>query len=166
VLLQLGEAGLRVCTSTSLRQFQVCSKHSHRCMHIRDRKCYSVRERSSKPPQQLQINKVQIRKWGQPKKGQTLQGQKTGPGHLMCCSSCSICNLTICYLLWSFRGSGNLQGFSKEATADSLLAQPSNIYEAVNPGVRATGAVDPPASATKACWGRHLGQGQRHHGQP
>ncbi len=44
--------------------------------------------------------------------------------------------------------SGNKQGTSTEATPDSVLAQPSNIQEAVNPGVRATGAVDPPASAT------------------
>jgi hypothetical protein len=44
--------------------------------------------------------------------------------------------------------SGNQQGASTEATTDTVLAQPSNIHEAVNPGMRATGAVDPPASAT------------------
>jgi hypothetical protein len=44
--------------------------------------------------------------------------------------------------------SGNQQGASTEATSDTVLAQPSNIPEAVNPGVRATGAIDPAASAT------------------
>ncbi len=44
---------------------------------------------------------------------------------------------------------GNQQGTSAEATTDTMLAQPSNICEAVNPGVRATGAVDPSASATR-----------------
>jgi hypothetical protein len=44
--------------------------------------------------------------------------------------------------------SRNQQGTSTEATIDTVLAQPSNIRAAVNPGVRATGAVDPPASAT------------------
>ncbi len=43
--------------------------------------------------------------------------------------------------------SGNWQCTSTEAATDSILAQLSNIQEAVNPGVRATGAVDPPASA-------------------
>jgi hypothetical protein len=37
---------------------------------------------------------------------------------------------------------------SMEAATDSVLAQPSNIQEVVYPGVRATGAVDPPASMT------------------
>jgi hypothetical protein len=44
--------------------------------------------------------------------------------------------------------SKNQQGASMEATTDTVLTQTSNIHEAVNPGVRATGAVDPPASAT------------------
>ncbi len=44
--------------------------------------------------------------------------------------------------------SGNWQCNSMEAAMDSVLAQPSNIREAVNPGVRAIGAVDPPASTT------------------
>ncbi len=35
-----------------------------------------------------------------------------------------------------------------EAATDSVLAQPSNIQEAVNPEVRAIGAVDPPTSVT------------------
>jgi hypothetical protein len=44
--------------------------------------------------------------------------------------------------------SGKWQCTSTEARTDFVLAQPSNIQEAVNPEVRATGAVDPPASAT------------------
>jgi hypothetical protein len=44
--------------------------------------------------------------------------------------------------------SRNQQGTSTEASMDLVLTQPSNIREAVNPGGRATGAVDLPASAT------------------
>jgi hypothetical protein len=44
--------------------------------------------------------------------------------------------------------SGKQQGTSTQATTDFVLAQPSNIQEAMNLGVRSTGAVDPPASAT------------------
>ncbi len=46
--------------------------------------------------------------------------------------------------------SGNQQGASTEATTDTVLTQPSNIREAVNPGVTATGAVPSPASATRS----------------
>jgi hypothetical protein len=44
--------------------------------------------------------------------------------------------------------SGYWQCTSTEAAMDSVLTQPSNIQEVVNPGVRATGALHPPASAT------------------
>jgi hypothetical protein len=44
--------------------------------------------------------------------------------------------------------SGNQLGASTGATTDTMLIQPSNICEAVNSGVTATGAIDPPASAT------------------
>jgi hypothetical protein len=44
--------------------------------------------------------------------------------------------------------SGNQQGASTGAMTDTLLIQPSNICEAVNSGVMATGAVDSPAIST------------------
>ncbi len=44
--------------------------------------------------------------------------------------------------------SENQQGTSMEAMTDTVLTQPSNIREAVNPGVMASGAADLPASAT------------------
>ncbi len=44
--------------------------------------------------------------------------------------------------------SKNHQGTSREAMMDTVLTQPSNTWEAVNSGVKATGAVDPPAIAT------------------
>ncbi len=47
-----------------------------------------------------------------------------------------------------FGASGYWQCTSTEEATDSVLAQPSNMQEVLNPGVRATGAVQPPASAT------------------
>jgi hypothetical protein len=52
--------------------------------------------------------------------------------------------------------SGNQQCISMKAATNSMLAQPSNIREAVNPGVRATGAVDPPTSTTGPVKGSQL----------
>jgi hypothetical protein len=44
--------------------------------------------------------------------------------------------------------SRNVQCTGTEAATNSVHAQPSNIQKVVNPGVRATRAVDPPAVAT------------------
>jgi hypothetical protein len=52
--------------------------------------------------------------------------------------------------------SRNQQGASTEAATNTVLAQPSNIPEAVNPGVREIGGIDPPASATGPVGDGHL----------
>jgi hypothetical protein len=44
--------------------------------------------------------------------------------------------------------SRNQQGAITGATTNTVLTQPSNIQEAVNSGKKASGAVDPPATAT------------------
>ncbi len=49
----------------------------------------------------LRLDKVPIRKWGQPRKGQTPTGWKTGPDHLMCHLCCLICRMMVHHLLWS-----------------------------------------------------------------
>jgi hypothetical protein len=49
----------------------------------------------------IALDKVPIRKWGHPRKGQTLLGWKMGPGHLMCHLCCSICHMTVRYPLRS-----------------------------------------------------------------
>ncbi len=46
--------------------------------------------------------------------------------------------------------SGNQQGASTGATLDNVLTQPSNIREAVNSGVTATGAVEPLTSTIES----------------
>jgi hypothetical protein len=98
------------------------------------------------PPQWLRFNKVPIRKWGQPKKGRTLPGRKMGPGHLMCCSCCSICRMTVCHLLRSRRDPPPVHPDIGRAPVQRQQRTPCLHNPVIY--VRATGAVHLPASAT------------------